>query len=247
MPPARRLPRAFLVAGSALLAGCDADRITGLAFGGNDPTTPAVTPAGSGLACQTITFGEGGLTHGAPVTSIALEGFTVGFSVTPYVPGPDYGGRTPVGRLRAFDTGVQNHPEDGDLMVPPAGHCTQCIGQGNVLVIEHERGFASDGDYRWGGAITLSGIPAGHYVRSFKVLDNDACVDFPPEEATVRLLVGGELVGESSNQGSGTVEMVDATRILPIAGSVVFTLGTEARDQMGGSSALDDVVICRRD
>ena len=228
-----------------LLSACSIDRVTNPLYGEEDSPAVPVTPLGSGLVCETITFSEGGLKHGDRVTSITVGALTIGFSVAPYLPDFGYPGSAPSGTLRVFDTNNQTHPEDTDLMVPPAGHCEECRGQGNVLIIEHERGFASAGDYRWGGAITLTGFPAGYYVRSFKGFDNDACVDFPPEEATIKLLVGGEVIAESSNRGTGTAETVDVSKIKPTGGSVVFSLGTPARDPAGGSGALDDIVVCR--
>ena len=245
MSYSHRITRGFGVLGASLLAACATDSVTSPVA--DEVTAVASAPSFSltnGLACQTITFNEGGLAHGGQVTSIGLSGMTIGFSVVPYVPDVGYPGATPPGILRAFDTNNQTHPEDTDLMVLPAGNCAMCLGQDNVLIIEHERGFASDGDYRWGGAITLTGIPAGHYIRSYKAFDNENQSEFPPPEAPIRLFVGGEQIGASTLVGNATVELVTTTKIKNVTGSVVFTLGTEAQDAYGGSGAIDDIVIC---
>lgn len=224
---------------SVLLTACATDQATSPAPQAAHTDALALSVA-SGPACQTISFNEGGLAHGDLVTSLALDGMTLGVSVAPYV--SSGGVANPKSAVRAFDTNDQTHPEDLDLMVPPAGYCGGCAGQGNVLIIEHEKGFATDGDYRWGGAITLSGFAPGHYVKSFRVFDNESAAEAP--EATIKLYVGGELVGESTRQGDGTVELVNASAIRQIPGSITFTLGTEARDGVGGSGALDDIQLC---
>ena len=242
MSNSRRTTPGVAVVGAALLAGCATDSVTSPSpVTDATPVAPAFSQA-NGLACQTITFNEGGLVHGGIVTSIGLSGMTVGFSVVPYEPDDWYPREAPAGTLRAFDTNNTTHPEDTDLMV--SENCSQCAGLDNVLIIEHELGFASNGDYRWGGAISLTGIPSTHYIQSFTVLDNENPADFPPPEASVKLFVGGTLVGESSNMGDATVEVVSSSVIKAASGSVVFTFGTEAVDDVGGSGALDNIVIC---
>lgn len=96
-----------------------------------------------------------------------------------------------------------------------------------------------DGDYQWGGELTLSGFPAGSdfFVKSYDAVDDDA------GERTIRLQVDGVLKGMSTNEGNGTVETVTADANT-INSEIKFLLGEEG-SRVTGSGAVDNVEICR--
>jgi hypothetical protein len=245
--------RLAVVLGATLLGACGADQES--AF--EPPTTaPARILATSvpGASCQVIDFE--GFAHGDEIESVALSGYAVQFAVQSFKIEADWEGGGPTGGdnpnnfLRAFDSNVPNGGtrlspwEDIDLIDTPGGTCAACgdNGLGKFLVIEDERGFDPWGDYRWGGRITLTGLPAGAWIESFHAVDDDS------GEPPIKLFVDGAATPAAFSTGLGdaSVELVSVPKT-PISQKAVFQFGTEAMDQITGSGAVDNIVVCTED
>lgn len=246
--------RLAAVLGTALLGACGAEQ--DFAF---EPTADASAPARviatstPGASCQVIDFE--GFAHGDEIRSVALNGFTAQFAVESFKIGADWGGGLPAGSnnpnnfLRAFDSNVPNGGylddwEDIDLIDPPGGTCAACgdSALGKFMVIEDERGFMPWGDYRWGGRITVTGLPAGAWIESFHAVDDD------DGEPAIQLFIdaAADAVARSSGLGDGSVELVRVAKT-PIAQRAVFQFGTEAVDEITGSGGIDNIVVCTED
>ena len=188
--------------------------------------------AGASEVCHTITFD--GLAHGANVDGVTVPGF--GFALTLTTTRFNPAGP---GQGMAFSTNnVSAAPNDGTDLEHSGPHrrCPGCAGLGSILVIRRTAGSILD--YNGGGTFTFAGFPAGYYLKSYTVVDND---DY--EEAGVQYLVGGIEIASSNPIGDGSVQtVVPATQPI-IPGSMQFRVGAPGDPQSGG---IDNLVVCRR-
>lgn len=212
------------------------------------PLASSTIIGASGETCEVIDFEE--FAHGDGVTSITLPLLNLTVAVTPFV--NHDGVPNPNTTARAFDTNEDPAVwEDVDyLWRQPGGTCVDCQGQGRILVVEHMLGFYYDtnfrglvGDAQYGGDIILSGFdmaPGTYHMASFRAFDNDA------NDSPTTVWVDGFLMGSSTNQGDATVETVVASPHT-ITSSVMFRMGTPEADYVGGSGAIDDIMLCQQE
>jgi hypothetical protein len=172
-------------------------------------------------ACTTVDFEALG-SHGSAVSSFALGGATIAVGVIP-------GGPHSSSTAALYDTDTVGGP-DPDLEWDGGGaECAACEGRGNVLVIADRRGFASHGNASSGGALVLTGFPAGAFgLTSVTVLDSD--------RAPFTVRVDGAVKAASERQRNGDVQVlgVDAN---VVQGEVRIDFGKD-------SGGVDDLTFC---
>lgn len=216
--------------GGETLVGSNGDSVDGVA---QTKAKPSPTET-----CEVIDFNT--FEHGDPITMLSVLGTSLNVTSERYPPNA----ATDVDP-RAFDTDKplsQVSNSEYDLVYQGDGAiCDACEGQGRILVIPSEN-FARDGDHKWGGEITFTGFSGSDlYLKSFVALDNDK------NEEPIRAFVDGTKIGESSALGDGTVETVSLGNAVTIDNTLRFVTGTEKKDNITGSGAIDDLRMCRQD
>lgn len=135
-----------------LLAGCsggsvlEPDRDSSLEGG-----IPLAVVASVEEVCATIDFES--LAHGDLVASMSVPELELEFNVTVW---PSNGG---LSTARVYDTDTMSPPGDPFLAWAGAGStCPECLGSGNVLVVEDGAGFEAGGASDFGGTFFLDGF-----------------------------------------------------------------------------------------
>ena len=135
-----------------LLAGCsggsvlEPDRDSSLEWG-----TPLAVVASVEEVCATIDFES--LAHGDLVSSMSVPELELEFNVAVW---PSNGG---LANARVYDTDTLSPPGDPFLAWAGAGStCPECVGSGNVLVVEDGAGFEAGGASDFGGTFFLDGF-----------------------------------------------------------------------------------------
>jgi len=101
--------------------------------------------------CATIDFES--LAHGDLVASMSVPELELEFNVAVW---PSNGGLT---NARVYDTDTLSPPGDPFLAWAGAGStCPECVGSGNVLVVEDGAGFEAGGASDFGGTFFLDGF-----------------------------------------------------------------------------------------
>lgn len=232
---------AAVAAASLLTAACGDSVVTGPAA----VPSPVAIHHEAGPGCSVIDFNS--FHNGALVSSVAAAGTTFSVVGAGYVL-PD-GSPNTFGASRAFDTDwTQPHDTDMQWNVPGA-RCPGCQGLGMVLVIENERGYfapfpPSSGDATFGGTLTFTAAASGnYYIQSFTAVD----VDGPLVEQRMRLHLDGSgtPVVTAANMGDGSVQTVNVPSGNTFTSSFQFRLGTPPADEITGSGAVDNIMVCR--
>jgi len=205
---------------------------------GGDGLLLGKVASNGGDVCSTIDFS--GFAHGDKVVKIPSGfGFDLNVNVVGYGSNSTNNGviwdTDYTGGFTYWSRGVNTGflAPDPDLRTPGEGYCGDCVGLGNVLIIEDNRGgIDAEGDSDTGGLITLTGF-AGNgafFVRSFKALDQER------DEGAITLSVDGIEVGSSTARGDGSVEdiLTETT-----------TFGSTAEFELDGSGGVDDIEICK--
>lgn len=215
----RRCTPALVLVAAFAFAACQDGAVTDPA-GGEGPSLSGELEPGV-QSCETISFSS--FSHGDPIN--ALSAFSTSLTVTTVGDGS-----RSEDQARAYDTDTEGGP-DPDLEWMGSGTCPDCEGLGIVMVIGDTEGFGVEGDSPDGGTITITGFPSEGetFIDEFKGLDHEGT------ENPIELFVDGTKVGETTEQGNGSVETVDATDT---------NISTEAEFVFGGSGAVDDLVIC---
>jgi hypothetical protein len=135
-----------------LLVGCsggsvlEPDRDSSLERG-----IPLALVASVEEVCATIDFES--LAHGDPVSSVSVPELELEFHVAVW---PSNGG---LASARVYDTDTMSPPGDPFLAWAGAGStCPECMGTGNVLVVEDGAGFDTGGASDFGGTFFLDGF-----------------------------------------------------------------------------------------
>ena len=230
---------AGLMLATAALGACDS----------NGPTVPMDNSGSSGGVlfsseeeCTTINFNDeqgDDFEHGDAVDVLTVFGTTITVTTVSF----DNNGNSGAGtnQARAFD-GQTSHPEDFDLYFngDGDGFCNDCATQGRFVVIEDPDGFATDGDSRYGGTMSLTGfgaIEGDVYLKTATFVDFDKAQD--PNEPESRIDVDFTTVVAAPETGDGGVEADFAVDKEIIADQVDLVLAYLS------SGGFDDLVFCK--
>lgn len=236
------LARTATVAAVSLLAAACGDSVV---TGPGAVPSPVAIHHEAGPGCSAIDFNS--FHNGDLVSTVTAAGATFTVTGAGYVL-PD-GSPNTFGSPRAFDTDwTQAHDTDMQWNAPGA-RCPGCQGLGEVLVIENERGYfapfpPSSGDATFGGTLTFTTATAGtYYIQSFTAVD----VDGPLAEQRMRLYLDGSgtPVAAAVNMGDGSVQTVGVPSGSTFTSSFQFRLGTPQADEITGSGAVDNIIVCR--
>ncbi|CAA9299148.1 MAG: hypothetical protein AVDCRST_MAG40-232 [uncultured Gemmatimonadaceae bacterium] len=243
----RTTSRYLTGAALTVLLGACAD---GAVTAPGDLAAPPLSVVAAGDVCSTIDFN--GFTHGAGVTTVTAAGTTFAVTAVPYTGANNEVNPNTV--ARAFDTDALSPLEDRDLLWKPeiGGLCAACNGLGRVLVIEDPRGFATDGDSRWGGVMRFTPVAGSgtFYVKQFTAVDQDAqgSASSPYFEGMpLSLFLDNSTTAAATAQrlGNGTVQTVAVAGTPTFGTSFEFRIGNPEVGYDLGSGALDNVEVCR--
>ncbi|MBT8477887.1 MAG: hypothetical protein KJO06_03145 [Gemmatimonadetes bacterium] len=227
-----RIPMALALFGLAFLAGCDGVPTEPVDNGAM--TEPASLgsnfAAADGARCATIDFE--GFDHGASIDGAVLSVFSTTLTVSSERWTADTGGSLVSHPAKAFDTDSTVPTEDKDLQV--TGLCSACAPLDNIIIIEDPLGFATDGDSRFGGEITITGFGplAGLTLESVTFVDTD------DDETPAYVQVDGGTVATASLTGDGTVEVKSG-----LAASLTNTIKLVL--PQGTSGGFDNLEVCQ--
>ncbi len=135
-----------------LLAGCNGGSVLepdrDSSFDGG---MPLAAVAAVEEVCATIDFES--LAHGDQVASMTVPELELQFNVAAW---PSNGG---LASARVYDTDTMSPPGDAFLAWAGSGStCPECLGAGNVLVVEDGAGFDAGGASDFGGTFFLDGF-----------------------------------------------------------------------------------------
>jgi hypothetical protein len=236
------LARTAAVAAATLLtAACGDSVVTGP---GAIPSPVAIHHE-AGPGCSVIDFN--GFHHGDLVTSATAAGATFTVAGAGYVL-PD-GSPNTFGASRVFDADATD-PRDTDLQWnTPGARCPDCQGLGGMLVIENERGFFASfpppsGDATFGGTLTFTTATSGtYYIQSLTVVDADGASS--EQRLRVYLDGGSTPVATAALMGDGSVQTLPVGAANTFTSSFQLRLGTVDADDITGSGAVDNIIVCR--
>jgi hypothetical protein len=175
--------------------------------------------------CATVDFES--LVHGDEIASVSVPELELAFNVTVW---PTNSG-LPI--ARAYSTDTMSPPGDPFLAwAGSASSCPECLGRGNVLVLEDGAGFASGGASDFGGTFFLDGFTQPD------VELHEVTAIATSFEASHQLRIDAEQVA-SSVASDGSVQRLIPDSSLTIASFVELVILSSAR---GG---FDDLRICR--
>ena len=210
-----------------LVAGCNGGTVldpdTDAGFGGS-PELAAVSALEE--VCATVDF-ESAM-HGDQIASVSVPELELDFNVTVW---PANSG-LPI--ARAYSTDTMSPPGDPFLAwAGSASSCPECLGQGNVLVVEDGAGFASGGASDFGGTFFLDGFTQPDV--SIREVTAVAATSF---DASHQLRVDAEQVA-SSLAANGSIQRLVPGSSPTITSFVELVIFSSAR---GG---FDDLRLCR--
>jgi hypothetical protein len=187
--------------------------------------------------CTTVDFS--GFGHGDAVNGLTVFGEAITVTTTSFNAAGTSGAGT--NQARAFD-GQTTHPEDLDLYFngDGDGFCNGCANQDRFVIIEDPDGFATDGDSRYGGTISMTGfgsIEGDVYLKTVTFVDFDKAQD--PNEPESRVDVDGTTVAAAPETGDGGVAVDYAVDKEIISSEVELILAYMS------SGGFDDLVFCK--
>lgn len=211
----------------SLVAGCSGSTVL-------DPEPDAGFRDGAELAavvaleevCATVDFES--LLHGDEIAVVSVPELDLAFNVTVW---PANSG-LPI--ARAYSTDTMSPPGDPFLAwAGSASSCPDCLGRGNVLVVEDGAGFASGGASDFGGTFFLDGFTQSDV--KFHEVTALAATSF---DASHQLRIDAEQVASSVAAG-GSVQRLIPDSAPTITSFVELVILSSAR---GG---FDDLRLCR--
>ncbi len=176
--------------------------------------------------CATIDFES--LAHGDPVAALSVPELELEFNVSVW---PSNGG---LASARAYDTDTMSPPGDSFLAWAGTGStCPECLGTGNLLVIEDGAGFDAGGASDFGGTFFLDG-----FSQSDVRIRGLTAVGAGSFDASHFMLIDAEPV-VSSVAASGAVQPLSPATEPVIQSFVELVILSSAQ---GG---FDDLMLCR--
>jgi len=209
------------------LAGCNGgsilepDRDSSL-----DGGVPLAAVAAVEEVCATIDFES--LAHGDQVAFLTVPELELEFNVAVW---PTNGG---LSTARVYDTDTISPPGDPFLAWAGAGStCPECLGSGNVLVVEDGAGFESGGASNFGGTFFLDGFSQPDVrIRGLTAIGAGSFDD------SHLMLIDAEPIA-SSAAGSGNVQS-----LTPLSEPVVQSF-VELVVLSSAQGGFDDLMLCR--